>query len=206
MYVPPHFRIDDPAMLASFMRRNAFATLVTVQDGAPFATHLPLLVDGEGESLRLTGHMARANPQWRDFADRDVLAIFAGPHAYVSPSWYANPKSVPTWNYATVHVYGPARTIDDRAGVYDVLHRLTHREEHGMAAPWRIESLPDDYVANMMQGIVAFEIVPSRVEGKYKLSQNRPREDRETVTRELASSASETARGTAELMRETLQA
>ncbi len=200
MYVPPHFRIDDPAMLASFMRRNAFATLVSVQDGAPFATHLPLLVDGEGETLRLIGHMARANPQWRGFADQDVLAIFAGPHAYVSPSWYANPKSVPTWNYATVHVYGRASAIDDRAQVYDVLQRLTEREERTAAAPWRIESLPDDYVANMMEGIVAFTIVPSRVEGKYKLSQNRPREDRERVTRELAGSPSDAAREAAALM------
>jgi transcriptional regulator len=204
MYVPPHFRIDDPATLAAFMARNAFATLVSVHGDAPFATHLPLLVDGEGDGLRLTGHMARANPQWQSFADGDVLAIFAGPHAYVSPSWYGNPKSVPTWNYATVHAYGHARAIDDRAQVEDVLRRLTEREEEGMPAPWGIDRLPDDYLANMMGGIVAFEIVPSRVEGKFKLSQNRPRDDQETVARELAASASETARATAELMRETL--
>ena len=205
MYVPPHFRIDDPAMLASFMARNAFATLVSVHDGAPFATHLPLLVDGEGESLRLTGHVARANPQWQSFADQDVLAIFAGPHAYVSPSWYGNPKSVPTWNYATAHVYGRARVVDDRAEVYDVLHRLTDREEHGMALPWRMESLPEDYVANMMQGIVAFKIVPTRIEGKYKLSQNRDRDDRESVAQQLATSAREADRETAAMMREPLR-
>jgi transcriptional regulator len=200
MYIPPHFRIDDPATLAAFMRRNAFATLVSVHDGAPFATHLPLLVDGEGEGLRLTGHMARANPQWRSFGDQDVLAIFAGPHGYVSPAWYGNAKSVPTWNYATVHVYGRVRVLNARAAVYDVLQRLTEREEMSMAVPWRMESLPADYVANMMQGIVAFEIVPSRVEGKYKLSQNRPREDRERVARELAGSPSEAARDAAALM------
>ncbi|GAC1622984.1 MAG: FMN-binding negative transcriptional regulator [Candidatus Elarobacter sp.] len=206
MYVPPHFRIDDPAEIAAFMRSNAFATLVSVHEGAPFATHLPLLVDGEGASLTLAGHVARANPQWRSLADQESLALFTGPHAYVSPSWYGNAKSVPTWNYAAVHVYGRARLVADPAQVYDTLRRLTEREEGRSAKPWRIESLPDDYVGTMMEGIVAFTIVPSRVEGKYKLSQNRDRADRETVARELSASPSELARETAALMQAALRA
>ena len=202
MYVPPHFRVDDAEALAAFMERNAFATLVSMHDGAPFATHLPLLADGRNDGLTLAGHIARANPQWRSLEDQDVLVIFGRPHAYVSPSWYGDPKSVPTWNYATVHVYGRARLVEDPDAVYDILRRLTEREERGAAAPWRIESLPPDYVANMMQGIVAFTIVPSRVEGKYKLSQNRNRDDREAVAQKLGASPLEIERQTAALMRE----
>ena len=205
MYVPPHFRLDDPEALAAFMERNAFATLVTLHDGAPFATHLPVLVERRDDGLTLAAHMARANPQWRDFGDQDVLVIFAGPHAYVSPSWYRDPKSVPTWNYATAHVYGRARVVDDRDAVYDLLRRLTDREERERPAPWRTESLSADYITAMMQGIVAFTIVPARVEGKYKLSQNRDRDDRESVARQLGTSAREAARETAAMMRETLR-
>jgi transcriptional regulator len=204
MYVPPHFRVDDAEALAAFMERNAFATLVTVRDGAPFATHLPVLVDRADDVLTLTGHMARANPQWRTLWDQEALVMFGGPHAYVSPSWYGDPKSVPTWNYATVHVYGRARLVEDSEAVYDILRRLTQREERGATAPWRIESLPPDYVATMMQGIVAFTIVASRVEGKYKLSQNRTDDDRESVAKKLSASPLEIDRQTAALMRETL--
>ncbi len=200
MYVPPHFRVDDASELAAFMRSNAFATLVSVHEGTPFATHLPVLVDGEGASLALSGHVARANVQWTSLAGQDVLVMFTGPHAYVSPSWYANPKSVPTWNYTAVHVYGRARLVDDRAAVYDLLRRLTDREERGAARPWRMESLPNDYLETMMSAIVAFTIAPTRVEGKYKISQNRDRTDRENVARELAASTSETGRRTAALM------
>ena len=117
MYVPSHFRVDDASELAAFMRENAFATLVSVHDGAPFATHLPVLVDGVGASLALSGHVARANPQWTSLDAHDVLVMFTGPHAYVSPSCYENPKSVPTWNYTAVHVYGRAQLVDDRGAV-----------------------------------------------------------------------------------------
>jgi transcriptional regulator len=205
MYVPPAFRIDDPVEIAAFMRRNAFATLVGVHEGEPFATHLPLLVDGEGESLALAGHIARANPQSRSLAGGEILTIFSGPHAYVSPSWYAGSMNVPTWNYAAVHVYGRAR-LADPAETYEILRRLTDREERGRAEPWRLESLPGDYAGKLTRAIVAFTIVPSRVEAKYKLSQNHDRVDRETVARELSASPSEVARQAGAMMRESLTA
>ncbi len=111
MYVPGHFRVDDPETLRAFMRAHAFATLVTVVDGAPFATHVPFLVDDakggeEAAGLVLRAHVARANPQWRTLEEQDALVIFSGPHAYVSPAWYGAAESVPTWNYTAVHAYG----------------------------------------------------------------------------------------------------
>ncbi len=201
MYVPAHFRIDDVATLRAFMRAHAFAALVTVVNGAPFATHLPLLIDGEGDELVLRGHVARANPQWRTLEDQDALAIFSGPHAYVSPSWYTVAESVPTWNYATVHAIGRGRLLTERTGVMDVLRRLTDGEEARFEQPWSIDRLTEDYVDGMRRAIVAFEIPVTRLEGKYKLSQNRIPADRTGVAEALTASGDPTARDVALLMR-----
>jgi transcriptional regulator len=200
VYVPAHFRIDDSLVLRAFMRAHAFATLVTVVDGAPFATHLPLLVDGEGDAFVLRGHVARANPQWRTLEEQDALAIFSGPHAYVSPAWYTVEQSVPTWNYTTVHALGRGRLLTERADVMDVLRRLTDTEEGRFARPWSMDRLTDDYVESMRRAIVAFEIPVTRLEGKYKLSQNRGGADRDSVADALATSDDPAARGVAALM------
>ncbi len=205
MYVPGHFRLDDPAALRAFMRAHAFATLVTLVDGAPFATHLPVLVDdapGEGgPELVLRAHVARANPQWRALAEQDALVIFSGPHAYVSPAWYTVAESVPTWNYTAVHAYGRGCILAEPDAVRDVLRRLTDANEAGFAQPWRMEDLPGDYVEGMMRGIVAFAIPVTRLEGKAKLSQNRSAEDRTGVVAALAASGDPSARAVAGLMR-----
>ncbi len=200
MYVPAHFRVDDRATLRAFMRAHAFATLVTVVDGAPFATHVPLLVDGEGDAIVLRGHVARANPQWRTLEEQEALAVFSGPHAYISPSWYAAAQSVPTWNYTAVHALGRGRLVTERAGVLDVLRRLTDTEESRFAEPWSMERLSEDYVEGMMRAIVAFEIPVARLEGKYKLSQNRGDADRNGVAGALAASDDPATRGVAALM------
>jgi transcriptional regulator len=134
MYVPTSFRVEDEEVLADFIGRYGFATLVTAADGSPFATHLPITYDRDGG--KLVGHMARANPQWRAFeAGGEVLVMFQGPHAYVSPSYYASDFAVPTWNYAAVHVYGVAKAITEE----EQLGRIVDRYESGRSVPWRWE-------------------------------------------------------------------
>jgi transcriptional regulator len=178
MYIPNSFRAEELDQLHGLMRQHSFATLITQHEGAPFATHLPFLVDGErGPHGTLLAHMARANPQWRDFADgREALVIFQGPHAYVSPSWYEAHPSVPTWNYAAVHAYGIPRIVADDDTLYRMLAALVETHEASFARPWRLE-LPADYLAKI-----------SRLEGKLKLSQNRAESDRRRVAAALGHS------------------
>lgn len=190
MYLPRHFEIGDVAWCHDVIRRESFATLVTVgESGAPFATHLPVLLDERrGPKGTLLAHVARPNPQWRHFDGREVLVVFQGPHAYVSPSWYGVHPSVPTWNYVAVHAYGIPSRLEDGARVRAFLARLTDTYEAGRPARWRIEDVADDYLEGMMRGIVAFEIPIERLEGKAKLSQNRGADDRERVRTALAGS------------------
>jgi len=176
LYMPPHFRVDDRAALARFMDENGFATLVSHAAGGLSVSHVPLLVEAEGDALRLLGHVARNNDHWRALeAAAEVLAIFHGPHAYVSPTWYAQHPSVPTWNYAVVHAHGKARLMDE-AGLHDLVTRLSSKYEAGNAKPWRLSDQPAAYVSGMLQNVVGFEIEVQRLEGKFKLSQNRPAE------------------------------
>jgi transcriptional regulator len=164
------------------MREHSFATLVTRDEGSCFATHLPLLLEAEGgESGRLVGHVARANPQWEHLRDQpEALAIFQGPHAYVSPSWYETELSVPTWNYTAVHAYGAARLIEGDAELLALLRKMVAVYEAGFEEPWPF-ALPEDYTRKLLRGIVGFEIRITRLEGKFKLGQNRPEGDRQGV-------------------------
>lgn len=183
MYIPTAFRADDRAALYDLIERHGFGTLVTVIDGAPFATHLPFLLDRERGAL--LGHVARANPHWRALdGSAESLVIFRGPHGYVSPSWYATAPAVPTWNYAAVHVRGVPRLLDE-ARLLDLLGRLVSKYESGRERPWTMD-LPADYRRKMVQAVVGFEVPLARVEGKFKLSQNRSAEDRRGVIRALA--------------------
>lgn len=202
MYNPKHFRTDDVAQMQALMRANSFATLVTQHEGEPFASHLPFLVDTTpGPRGRLLAHVSRANPQWHDLAaGQTALVIFQGPHAYVTPSWYTAELSVPTWNYATVHAYGTARIVEDRDELYDMLKLLVTTHEAGFEQPWPMK-LPDEYMNNMMRGVVGFEIAITRLEGKLKLSQNRSLEDRQRVADELAASTDQTSLALASMMR-----
>jgi transcriptional regulator len=194
--------MSDPAWCHEIIRQESFATLVTVGEaGAPFATHLPVLVDeSRGPRGTLLAHVARPNPQWRHFDGRQVLVIFQGPHAYVSPSWYGVQPSVPTWNYVAVHAYGVPSLIEDEGRVRALLARLTDTYESGQPVPWRVEDAGDDYVRGMMRGIVAFEIPVDRLEGKAKLSQNRSAGDRERVRTALTGTGDPLAARLASLM------
>jgi transcriptional regulator len=198
MYVPASFRVDDSALLHDFIRHHGFATLVTAPGGVPFATHLPVLLDAARNVLR--GHMARANPQWHHFDGKtESLVVFAGPHGYISPSWYEATPAVPTWNYAAIHVYGIARLLAE-AETSRLLDELVRTYEMHRERPWSGE-LPVDYRRKMEEAIVGFELPIARIEGKFKLSQNRSEEDRLGVLRALEASSRPDDQALAELMR-----
>jgi len=202
MYVPTSFAVTDPAKLAAVMRDHSFATVVTTDAaGAPFAGHVPILFFPErGPHGALLGHFARANPQWQHFqAGREVLVIFQGPHAYVSPSWYQTRLAVPTWNYVAVHIYGEARVIDDEHELDELIRATIEKYEAGRMDPWRA-ALPAEFKSKMMKGIVGFEVAISRMEGKFKLSQNRQPQDIAGVVNSLSRSSEQTEREVAALM------
>jgi transcriptional regulator len=184
MYAPGHFAQQDVAHLHALVRERSFATLVSLFDGALFATHVPLVLDaGRGPLGTLVGHVARANPHGRAFDGRTpALAIFVGPHAYVSPRWYrSGPRNVPSWNYAAVHASGTPRAVDDPAAVQDLLARTSAIYEAGAKEPWTPSAAPATYVTGLARAIVAFELPIERLEGKWKLSQNKSAEDRAGV-------------------------
>lgn len=202
MYIPKAFQVEEPQVLRWFIERYSFATLISMVDGAPFATHLPMLLDrmpAGGELL--LGHVARANSQWGAFdGKQEALAIFQGPHAYVSPSWYTTSPAVPTWNYTAVHVYGVPRLIEDAEAFSNLLDRLIAFYESGMPQPWS-GALPTDFRANLMRGIMGFAMDIRRIEGKFKLSQNRSQADQRAVVTQLAMSPDSVARELSELAR-----
>jgi len=180
MYIPQSFKEADENAITALLREHGFATLISVDGALPVATHLLLeSCRGDDGSRVLCGHMSRQNPQWKTFrAGIEVLAIFQGPHAYVSAGWYSVP-SAPTWNYMSVHVYGVPRIVEDRGELFSLLKRLVESQEQRYPADtrYRIESLPDDILQGMMDGIVGFEILVSRIEAAAKMSQNRSERD-----------------------------
>ena len=199
MYIPKAFREDDINTLHKLMQEYSFATLITLHEGVPFATHLPFILDAKrGSNGTLLAHMARANPQWRDFkSELEVLVIFQGPHAYVSPSWYEVELSVPTWNYAVVHAYGIPRLVEEGEELYTILKILIQTHEAQFENAWPFQ-LSNEYLQKMMRGIVGFEIEITRLEGKFKMSQNRTESERENVIAALQESSD--TQSVAELM------
>ncbi|MDB4698683.1 FMN-binding negative transcriptional regulator [Candidatus Latescibacteria bacterium] len=197
MYIPTSFREEDEEVLAEFIARHSFATLVGRVDGAPYATHLPFV--HEREQGLLIGHIARANPQWRDLQGEEALIVFQGPHAYISPSYYAADFAVPTWNYAAVHVYGVSRVVEDQTRLAAIVEQLTERYEGGRAKPWHVD-WNDERYGKMLQAIVGIEVEITRVEGKFKLNQNRPEKDQLGVVVALTESADAEERALAGLM------
>lgn len=182
MYLPAHFEEERPEILHALMRERPFATLVTQGPDGPRADHLPLYLTPEG---MLQGHVARANPVWREAAAGEALAIFHGPQAYVSPSWYPTKRehgrAVPTWNYVVVHARGQLRAIEDPAWLRMQLDSLVDQHEAGLAEPWRVADAPADYIEKMLAAIVGIEIAITSLGGKWKLSQNQPAANRAGV-------------------------
>jgi transcriptional regulator len=197
MYNPDHFREERLEVLHRAIREIAFATLVSEGADGIFANHLPVLLDAERGVLR--GHFARANPVWKQArTDREALAIFLGPDAYVTPSWYptkaATGKVVPTWNYITVHAHGRLEFFDDAERLRTLVCDLTETHEAGRARPWAITDAPAGYIDTMLRAIVGVELTVSRIEGKWKMSQNRDAADREGVRAGLAAEKPDVAR------------
>jgi transcriptional regulator len=207
MYIPASYAEHDVAALFDFIEGNPLGILVTSspRDGL-FATHLPLLVHRDrGERGVLAGHLARANPQHRQVADgAEALVVFSGPDAYVTPSWYEAKREhgrvVPTWNYAAVHVYGWLRFNDDPAFLRQHLEALTNRHETRRAAPWSVSDAPDEFIATQMKAIVGVELEITRLEGKWKMSQNRSTADIDGVVRGLGASDRPEDREVAEMV------
>jgi len=200
MYQPPHFREDRLDVLHGLIRANPLGAIVTLGADGLTANHVPFIVDeSAGQFGILRAHMARANPQWRDFdGTREAMVIFQGADAYITPAWYPmkaeTGKVVPTWNYAIVHVHGRPRAIEDRDWLLQHISELTTINEAGRSEPWSVSDAPADFVAGMMKGIVGIEIEISRIEGKWKASQNRSETDRAGVTRGLAALSDDRSR------------
>ena len=185
------------------IERYDFGLLVSHGVAGMAASHIPFLIERNGDGLHLHGHLARPNPQVADLAQGgEVLLVFHGPHAYISPNWSATGPAVPTWNYVDVHAYGTVRLVDDADWLQGMLYRLSERHERRNAAPWRMQDLPENYLAGMLRGIVGLDIAVTRLEGKYKLSQNRPAGDRPAVIAALEAQGDPEGEAVARLMRE----
>ena len=204
MYLPAHFNQTNAHALHALMLEHPLATLVTLQNGLPSADHVPLEFDAHAQTLR--GHVARANPLWQAAAGQPVLAVFSGPQAYITPSWYATKaathKVVPTWNYTVVHAQGTLRAIEDAPWLHDLVTRLTAHHEAPRARPWAVSDAPDDYVQQMLRAIVGIEIAVDTLLGKWKISQNRSEADRLGVAAGLEQGTAE-ARAMAALVQQT---
>lgn len=197
MYIPPLNRVEDVEAINAFLYGHAFATLITSSGGKIIASHLPVLFDEKANVLR--SHMARANEQWKHFADtKEVLCIFHGPHAYISPSWYEEQHTVPTWNYAVVHVYGAPTLVGDTE-LKQIVLDTTAKFESSMPAPWKIP-LSEQEITAMLKAIVGFKIEIARVEAKFKLGQNRSWEDQEKMLRNLQAAPDDESRALAQFI------
>jgi transcriptional regulator len=205
MYVPAHFAETDPARLHDFIERHSFGLLVTQVDGLPFASHLPFLLErSAGPHGTLLAHVARANPQWQTADGQTALAVFAGPHAYVSPTWYEAEHVVPTWNYVAVHAYGRVQVVQDRQALLDLVQKMVALYEQPLPRPWSFDGT-GTFAERMLGQIVGLRVELSKMEGKWKLNQNQPAERRRKVVRALEQGGAD-ARAVAELMRARLAA
>ena len=208
MYLPKHFEETRIEVLHALVRAHPLGALVTLGAGGLEANHIPFEIDSDPAPFgTLRGHVARANPVWRELSrGADALAIFQGAATYVSPSWYPTKqeggKVVPTWNYAVVHAYGPLRAVDDPAWLRAFVERLTNRHESGRTAPWHVTDAPADYVGKMVTAIVGIELPVARFVGKWKASQNRTAQDRAGVVAGLEQDGGDAARAMAALVRE----
>jgi transcriptional regulator len=202
VYIPAHFQIEEAAIAYDLIREHSFATLISQHSGAPFATHLPLILDKEHQYLY--GHFARPNPQWKEINNQLVLAVFHGPHCYISPSWYETNTAVPTWNYVTVHVYGEVELIEDEQEVMDSLHAMVLKYE-APGSLYRLQNVDAGFLAGMSKGIQGFKIKINKIEGKAKLSQNHPAERQTLIINQLERIAKGDEQRIASLMKANLE-
>jgi len=191
MYIPRANKEDRIPVLHKLMEEQPFASLITVGSSGLFASHIPMVLEQNGAMGRLKGHLSRANTQWRDYTPSvQALAIFSGPQHYITPTWYPEKqetgKVVPTWNYVVVHAYGHLKLIEDRDWLMAHLQSLVNIHEADSPVPWTVGDAPADYIASQVKGIVGLEMAIERIEGKWKVSQNRSEQDRRGVAKGLA--------------------
>ena len=203
MYIPTPFLVEDRKAIVAFMQQFDFAAVVSHSDTAGFvASHVPVLIREVGSELHIVGHVARGNSHWRLMESQaESMVIFQGPHAYVSPTWYAVSPAVPTWNYAVVHAYGAALVREDATFIAGVVEDLTRRYEDQREHPWSTQAVPGGSYEKLLNAIVGFEISVSRCEAKFKLGQNRSLEDRAGAIAGLERESSPTALELAKFMR-----
>lgn len=202
MYIPSHFHETDLAQLDWLAAHDAFGTLFSTVDNAPFATHLPVLYRRDGNYVTLTGHWAKPNPQWTTIDSQRAMFIFHGPHTYISPRWYTEPnRNVPTWNYAVAHLYGNVRVFQDREKLTSVVSQLAAQYERGVPAPWTFE---ESNASRLLGGIVGFELVVDDIQIKFKLNQNHTEGNVMGAIEGLAEQRTDDAAAVAELMKDAL--
>jgi transcriptional regulator len=197
MYVPNHFKQPDENVVRSFVRENGFGTLISHVEGQLWASHIPIELSDDG--TKLSGHVSRGNKSWRSFDSSEVLAIFQGPHSYISSSWYDH-ENVPTWNYIAVHIYGTIRIIEGDE-LYQSLKSMLDRYEAHVEHPVRMESLSENYLVQNMKAVTGFEISITRMEASYKLSQNRNAKNHQAITHELEKTGDANAKAIADEMK-----
>ena len=203
MYNPQSFQVDDKDSLFRFMRRFDFATVVTRASAGLDVSHVPVVVRADGPQVRIVGHLARANHHYKSMDGKNEgVVVFQGPHSYVSPSWYTDSPAVPTWNYAVVHAHGVFRAIDDRLFCEEVVAALLAKYEAPREKPWERASVPPEYYDKLMRAVVGFEMVVERMDGKFKLGQNRSSEDQHGMLDGLQQDGSPEATGLYDFMME----
>jgi transcriptional regulator len=198
MYIPSFNKFEDQQQVIAFIQRYSFATIVTVKDGLPSATHLPFLVKETDGKITLSSHFAKANPQAAEISNGTALVIFTEPHAYISPKNYEKEQSVPTWNYLAVHAYGKCTILEGEESKAELLSATIKYFDADYKKQW--DGLPEMYRQNMMKGIVAFEITVDDLQAKKKLSQNRSEVERENIIKELSHSENSNEKEIAEYM------
>jgi len=202
MYIPEHFSMKEVTAAYNVIQENSFATLFSIHNGMPFATHLPLMLNRE--KTYLYGHFARPNPQWKDIQNQTVLTVFHGPHCYISPSWYETNQAVPTWNYVTVHVYGEVELVEDEHELMTSLNDLVLKYE-APDSPYRLQDVDAEFLAGMSKGVQGFKIKIDRIEGKAKVSQNHSLHRQELVIKQLEQIPSPNEQQIASLMKANLK-
>jgi transcriptional regulator len=199
MYIPKAFKVEERDKLVEFIKGNSFGILFSNNGSLPMATHLPLLFDEDaGENGYLFGHMARANPHWKETSD-EVMVVFHGPHSYISPTWYEDPNTVPTWNYVAVHAYGDFIVVEDKEGTKKIIEDTVNFYESSMPKPWKAD-FTEEYIEGLMKGIVCFSIKVNKLEGKWKLNQNHPVDRQRKVVQALRKNNDQNTLGIANLM------
>lgn len=204
MYIPRAFEVTDRERLFAFIQANSFGILFSQNNGQPCATHLPFLLEADsGSNGVLWGHFAKANPHWKKFAG-EVLVVFSGPHAYISPTWYEAENTVPTWNYTAVHAYGHITLVQEKEELLQIVQKTINFYEASMPTPWQFDSSQEFY-RKLIGGVVGFKIEISRLEGKWKLNQNHPLERQRKVVKALQHSRDQNEQAIAALMIDNLQ-